>query len=77
MSGYKLSNRADRDIETITRFTVERWGRGQAEAYIAGLHEAFRLLAEFPEVGRRIDHVSPGYFRFDHASHSACYRITP
>ncbi|NNM74578.1 type II toxin-antitoxin system RelE/ParE family toxin [Enterovirga aerilata] len=41
------------------------------------LHQAFETVARFPEIGRRIDQIRPGYFRFEHASHSIFYRIVP
>ena len=76
MRRYALSRRADRDIEAIGRFTATRWGLGQTEAYLAGLDGAFGTLARFPNLGRRIDSIQPGCFRFEHASHSIFYRTT-
>lgn len=76
MSLYRLSGRADRDVEAIARFTIGRWGWSQAEAYVTGLHHAFEMIARFPEAGRRVDHIRRGYLRFDHASHSIFYRVT-
>jgi toxin ParE1/3/4 len=77
LSDYRLSRRADRDIEGIIRFSAGRWGWSQAEAYIGSLHQAFDMVARFPEIGRRVDHIRPGYLRFEHASHSIFYRIVP
>jgi toxin ParE1/3/4 len=77
LSRYRLSRRADRDIEDIARFTVARWGWSQAETYIEGLHEAFGTIARFPEIGRRADRIRPGYLRFEHGSHSIFYRVVP
>lgn len=77
MSAYALSEEADRDIERIIRDSAQRWGWDQAERYVAGLHEAFETLARFPELGRPIDSVRPGYRRLEHASHSVFYRQKP
>lgn len=76
MSRYRLSGRADRDIEAIARFTVARWGWAQAESYVDGLHQAFETIAGSPELGRRIDRIRPGCLRLEHASHSIFYRTT-
>ncbi len=74
MSAYRLSGEADRNIEEIIRFTVDRWGWAQAERYLADLHAAFDLLAVPPEFGRRIDHFRASYRRFEHGSHSVLHR---
>jgi toxin ParE1/3/4 len=47
-----------------------------AEKYVLGLHEAFRRLAEFPDIGRDARHIRPGYFRMEVASHTVFYRKT-
>jgi toxin ParE1/3/4 len=76
MSRYRLSVDAERDIEGIIRFTIERWGWDQAERYASDLHAAFELLARHPALGRRIDHLRAGYRRFEHGSHSVYYRAS-
>ncbi len=74
MKEYSLSVEADRDIEDIVRFTVDRWGWPQAERYTSGLHSTFGTLARFPALGRSIDHVRAGYRRLEYGSHSVFYR---
>lgn len=73
---YLLSGEADRDLEDILLFTIERWSLAQAERYGVELHRTFTLLAEAPEIGRRIDHIRSGYRRFEHRSHSIYYVMT-
>ena len=73
MSGYRLTLEADRDIEEIARESIKRWGWERAETYVADLHRAFDLLSTFPELGRNIGHVRPGYRRLERGSHVIFY----
>lgn len=73
MSGYGLTLEADRDIEGIARESIVRWGWDRAETYVADLHRAFDLLSTFPDLGRSIGHVRPGYRRLERASHVIFY----
>lgn len=74
MPSYALSKAADADLEQIARRSVEQWGFARAEAYLLTLHQAFERLAAFPDLGRSIDDVRRGYFRFESESHVAFYR---
>ncbi|MGH6898028.1 MAG: type II toxin-antitoxin system RelE/ParE family toxin [Geminicoccaceae bacterium] len=40
------------------------------------LEERFSILASQPRLGRQIDHIRPGYFCCEHASHSIFDRLT-
>ena len=76
MPSYVLSNKADADIDTIAETSLHRWGLARAEQYILGLHETFRMLAEFPDIGRDASDIRPGYRAIDTASHAVFYRKT-
>jgi len=76
VGSYVLSGKADSDIEAIAETSLRHWGLAQAEKYILGLHETFRMLAEFPELGRDVDEIRPGYRKIETASHSIFYRKT-
>ena len=69
MCSYALSQKADEDIATIARDSVEKWGLARAERYVLELHDAFERLSEFPDMGRRVDEVRPGYLQWGSASH--------
>lgn len=43
---------AERDIEDILRYTLERWGEEQVVAYWSTIWDAAQLLRRFPEMGR-------------------------
>jgi toxin ParE1/3/4 len=76
MARYVLSRAADADIEGIASYSIARWGLPRAERYILCLHEAFEILAQFPNLGRDAGHIRTGYRRFEHDRHSVFYRTT-
>lgn len=76
MGNYVLSRQVDADIETIAEPSVRQGGLTRAEQYILGLHETFRMLAAFPELGRDASDIRAGYRKIEPASHSVLYRET-
>lgn len=73
---YKLSKRAQNDLESIWRYTLETWSRNQANNYVMGLLDACSLIAEAPEsVGRPYDHVKEGYRKYLWGHHVIFYRL--
>lgn len=76
MADYELSNAADRDLTDIYTYSYRQFGEAVANRYFSELEECFSHLAEFPRLGRSIEHIRPGYFRFEHQSHTVFYVIT-
>lgn len=76
MPSYDLTEAAAADIEGIARHSTQQWGFPRAEAYVLALHRAFELLAAFPDTGRDVGELRPGYLRFEHERHSIFYRKT-
>ena len=76
MAEYQLSDKADEDLNDIYSFSHRRFGEATADSYPPALERRFSILAAQPGLGRRIDHVRAGYFRYEHASHSIFYRLT-
>ena len=76
MGSYALSQKADDDILHIARASMQQWGLARAERYILSLHEAFERLADFPDMGRNVDDIRPGYLRIENASHAIFYHKT-
>ena len=76
MAEYELSNKADEDLHEIYLFSRQRCGGAKADACLLAFEERFSVLASQPGLGRRIDHIRPGYFRSEHVSHSIFYRLT-
>lgn len=72
---FRVTPRAMADLKNIGRFTLERWGREQRDAYLRGLDERFHWLAGDPLKGRKRDDVAPGYRSFGYRSHIVFYLI--
>jgi toxin ParE1/3/4 len=77
MIGYRLSPRAQADLEDIWDYTVERWGGRRAEAYIRQICGAVEALAATPGIARRCDEVRPGYWKHPVGSHVMFFRRHP
>jgi toxin ParE1/3/4 len=72
-SRFELSEAAERDLTEIYIYTHRNFGAEQAEAYLLSLDDCFHQLAQFRDIGRSIEHLRSGYFRFEHASHTVFY----
>ena len=62
MQIYKFTDKAERDLEDIIDYTVEHWGKPQAEKYIDGLEELAQTLADNPGIGITRDELSADLF---------------
>ncbi len=54
MSAFLVSRRAERDLQDLRAFTIERWGKRAAARYLHQLHETFRQIAEHPQRARPV-----------------------
>jgi toxin ParE1/3/4 len=77
MPSYRLSRRADADLDEILAFTVERWGVEQANDYLSGLQALFNLVSSRPMMGRSAAQVLPHLRRVEHISHIVFYTLLP
>jgi toxin ParE1/3/4 len=75
MVGYRLSNRAEVDLEAIADYTVDTWGPEQAIRYITGLLDCCERIALNPQIGRPCQVVRTGYRRIEHERHVLFYRV--
>ncbi len=73
MPKYRIALRARHELIDIYDFTEAKFGRYQAEAYLAGLDRTFGLIAEFSGIGVAVDEVAPGHRRFRFQSHHIFY----
>ncbi len=71
---YRLTDRAERDLEEVVDYTVQEWGASQANAYLGGLESRVQLLAENPDLGVARDAISQGLLSFPYESHILYYR---
>ena len=59
MAVYKLSGKANADVDAIYEYTIVNFGIEQARAYLLGLGDCFKALAENPLRGRATDPSTP------------------
>ena len=71
---YRLTPPAERDLEEIWRYTVERWSVDQAEKYFNGIVDAMQALAQGPALGRPAENIREGYRRQNVGSHVIFYK---
>jgi toxin ParE1/3/4 len=73
MAEYELSFTAEQDLTEIYVFSHQKFGESKADAYLIGLEECLWNLAKNPLLGRNIEHIRKGYFRYEYMSHSVFY----
>ena len=69
MAAYRLSRKAEAELDGIYEYTIANFGLAQARDYLNGLHERFGHLAGHPLLGRDATWISPGLRRHEHRSH--------
>ena len=69
---HRITQRAERDLLDIYRYTVETFGPNQADKYLRELEAVFELIAEYPRVGRTYEGETR---QFVHGKHIILYRI--
>lgn len=75
MNSVRLTPQAKADLDDIWNYTAKQWNTKQAEAYMRALDSTFHLLVLNPRLGRNIDDIRKGYFKFPTASHILIYRM--
>ena len=71
---YELSRRARSDIKEIIRYTLEYFGRKQADDYVDGLYYSFKLVEDNPRLGQSIGQ-GENLRRYIYRSHYVFYEI--
>ncbi|MGD9738616.1 MAG: type II toxin-antitoxin system RelE/ParE family toxin [Bauldia sp.] len=71
---YRLSPRAEDDLQNIYGYTAETWSPPQAMRYHSMIVAALDDIADRPAKGRAID-IRPGYMKYAVGSHVIFYRI--
>lgn len=74
MAEFTLRPKAITDLEEIWDYTVETWGKEQAERYLHLINQGFRKIAENPGLGRPSDAIRKGYRRYGVGRHLIFYR---
>ena len=74
MGSFRLSRRADDNLDSIGVYTLRTWGEDQADRYIGKLEDCCQMLAGNPGVGRSCEEVRPGIRRMEQGKHVVFYR---
>jgi toxin ParE1/3/4 len=69
LNNFKLRPEAEKDLESIWRYTAENWSVDQAHSYIDGLVDMFLLLVENPMMCRERNEFKPPVHIHHHAHH--------
>ncbi|WP_417480877.1 type II toxin-antitoxin system RelE/ParE family toxin [Maricaulis sp.] len=73
---YFLSRAAERDLDRIWDYSADRWDQAQADSYLRRIQAAMAGLCDFPETGRAVDDISPGYRVLSVEAHCIFYRTS-
>lgn len=77
MANYQFTDKAERDLEEITDYTLQQWGALQTNTYLDGLENHGQLLADNPDLGARRDELAGELFSFPYESHVLYYFKQP
>lgn len=77
MAEYRLSPRAQRDLDGIFDYTVAQWGLPQALRYTDLIESACAALAEAPQQAQSCAYIRAGYRRRSVEHHVIYLRPTP
>lgn len=72
---YVLSEIADKDLEEIFDYTMNKFGFDQAEKYLLQIDEIFKMLMKNPESGKQRNEIKEGLYSFPKDNHVIFYRI--
>jgi toxin ParE1/3/4 len=72
---YRLSRRAEKDLQSIIRYSLDAWGRSATDAYMATIESRFLWLAQNPRAGRDRPEISKTARSFPEGRHVIFYRI--
>lgn len=70
MPQYKFTAQAERDLEAITEYTLDKWGHRQADIYLDGLTALARKLADTQDLRAHRDTLIRGLLSFPYVSHA-------
>ena len=76
MAEYRLSPRAQRDLDGIFNYTAAQWGLSQALRYTDLVEAVCSELAAAPHLAQKVDSIRQGYCRRRVESHLIYFRPT-
>lgn len=72
---FKISQKANDDIENIWLYTFENWSREQADRYFNLIMDEIEYLTKNSESGKNYSYLRKGYFRSIIKSHFIFYKV--
>ena len=75
LSGYRLSLKADSDLEEIFEHTLSEFVEDQAFKYLFEFEELFFHLVDYPEIGRSRNEIKRGLRSLSKSAHAEFFRI--
>jgi len=73
MPNFQFTPEADADIKGIISYTIDNWGKTQANKYVDGLEKLAGNLAKNPTLGGKRDNLIEGLLSFPYISHVIYY----
>jgi toxin ParE1/3/4 len=67
---------AERDLDQIWQFTLERWGKQQASRYLGVLRSSCLALARGDTISQSAEHIRQGYRKARSGKHILYFRDT-
>lgn len=71
---YKISEKANEDIENIWLYTYENWSQEQADRYYNLILNEIEFIAEHFDSGNSMEHIRAGYRSSRVKSHIIFYK---
>jgi toxin ParE1/3/4 len=77
LSGFRVTPRAQQDLEDIWRYSAETWSLDQADAYFDSLIQTIDTLVAMPLLARERSEFAPPVRIHPTGRHLIIYRIEP
>jgi toxin ParE1/3/4 len=71
---FHVTKMAERELDQIFVYYAQRAGVDVADRLIDSIEERFALLGDYPFVGRKVDDLAQGVFRFPAGEYLIYYR---
>ena len=70
-----ISDKAKLDLKEIYNYTLQEWGKIQANKYLSNLQKRFKWLLENPNLGKHRPEIKHNYYSFNESRHIIFYKI--
>lgn len=70
-----LSPRSKADLADIYAYTLQSWGKAQADTYLDKIEQSFNQLLDNPQMGRERSDVKDGYRCLNIEKHVLFYKM--